>query len=561
VLKKLKLKNLALIEIIEINFEKGLNVFTGESGSGKSLILDSLNSLFGGTNIPLNHLIRPDKNECLIQAIFEIKPFVRNFLSNNNQIITNNQLIISRNSFIKGSKIVSKYTLNGKSVKKKFLAQLGSLLLDFAGQNDTVLFNSQEFLRNILDEIGSKKLKDLKINVKETYNRLNDLRKEIHSKTDIIKNNKENYFANAKILQILEEANLTNSDEIIVLKTKQLKLANNYELKNKLNLILSFLCNFRSDNNINCANSFISESIKHLNRLSKYDQSIQKLSDKLIDSQLKIEEVAYSITNYLELIDNEEDNLEEVQARLFKLQNLEKTFSLELSSLIDKRDELRNLPSLDSNNEELEILKNQLNNLDSKFQVLINEQSLNRQIVATKLEKQVSLTLKELGLNNANFAIKLKKIDSTHHGSDCIHFLFSANPDQKLAPISSVISGGEMSRFLLALKFNLSKFTNTLFFDEIDNGLSGKSLSSTINLIKKIALNQQTLCITHHPLLAASADVHYKVKKDISNGLTSTTLKKLITKKEKQNELAELIGGGLEEASNYALTLINKEAA
>ena len=222
-LKKLKLQNLALIEIIEINFKKGLNVFTGESGSGKSLILDSLNSLFGGTNIPLNHLIRPGKNECLIQAIFEITPFVRNFLEKNNHFTSNSKLIISRNTFIKDSKIVSKFKINDKVVKKKFLAELGSFLIDFAGQNDTFLFNSQDYLRNILDEIGSKKLKDLKNN--------------LESKLDTIQKNKENYFANTKILQILEEANLTNEDEITLLKKKQLKLANNYELKNKLNLI------------------------------------------------------------------------------------------------------------------------------------------------------------------------------------------------------------------------------------------------------------------------------------------------------------------------------------
>ena len=558
-LKKLKLQNLALIEIIEINFQKGLNVFTGESGSGKSLILDSLNSLFGGTNLPLNHLIRPGKNECLIQAIFEITPFVRDFLLDNNQCIPNNELIISRNSFIKDSKVVSKFTLNDKAVKKKFLSELGSLLIDFAGQNDTFLFSSQEYLRNILDETGSKKLRNLKFNIHETYQQLNDLRKKIEDKSDKLQKNKDNYFANTKILQILEESNLINEDEIISLKTKQLKLANNYELKNKLNLISSFLCDFRNDNN--CANSFISESIKNLNRLTKYDKSIQNLSDKLINAQIQIEEVVFSITTYLESIENEEDNLEEVQARLFKLQNLEKTFSLELSSLILKRDELRKLPSFDSSNEEIATLKNELSFLTSNFEKLLNEQSCERLQVATNLEKLVSITLKELGLSNANFAIKLNKIEPAHHGSDFIQFLFSANPDQNLAPISNVISGGEMSRFLLALKFNLSKFTNTIFFDEIDNGLSGKSLLATINLIKKIALNQQILCITHNPLLASSADIHYKVQKTITDGLTSTTLKKLITIKDKQNELAELIGGGFQEASNYALTLINKAAA
>jgi len=559
VLKKLKLQDLALIEIIEINFKKGLNVFTGESGSGKSLILDSLNCLFGGTNIPLNHLIRPGKNECLIQAIFEITPFVRKFLINNNQFTSNNELIISRTTCIKDSKIISKFTINGKVVKKKFLVELGSLLIDFAGQNDTFLFNSQDYLRNILDESGSNKLKDLKTNIQQTYKNLNDLKKNIEVKLAFIQKNKENYFANTKILQILEEANLINEDEIILLKTKQLKLANNFELKNKLNLISSLLSNFRDDNN--CANSFISESIKHLNRLTIYDQSIQNLSDQLINSQTQIDEVVLSITNYLESFENEEDDLEEVQARLFKLQSLEKTFSLELSSLIEKRNELRNLPTFESSNEEIKNLKNELSHINSKFQILLREQSFERQKVADKLEKLVAITLNDLGLSNANFAIKLNKIEPTQNGSDFIQFLFSANPDQKLSPISSVISGGEMSRFLLALKFNLSKLKNTMFFDEIDNGLSGKSLLSTINLIKKISHNQQILCITHHPLLASSADIHYKVQKKISNGLTSTTLKKLLTLEEKQNELAELIGGGFKEASNYALTLLNKSAA
>ena len=198
-LKKLKLKNVALVEIIEINFEKGLNVFTGESGSGKSLILDSLNSLFGGTNIPLNHLIRPGKNECLIQAKFEITPFVRKFLENNNQLSSNNELIISRNSFIKGSKIISRFTINGKKANKKFLVHLGSLLVDFAGQNDTFLFNSQDFLRNILDETGSRQLKDLNTSIKEIYKKCNDLRKNIKSKLETLQKDKDNHFANTKI--------------------------------------------------------------------------------------------------------------------------------------------------------------------------------------------------------------------------------------------------------------------------------------------------------------------------------------------------------------------------
>ena len=142
-----------------------------------------------------------------------------------------------------------------------------------------------------------------------------------------------------------------------------------------------------------------------------------------------------------------------------------------------------------------------------------------------------------------------------------INFLFSANPDQKLAPLSNVISGGEMSRFLLAIKSIISKKPNTFFLDEIDNGLSGKSLFSLVELIKVIAKERQVLCITHQPFLAASGSTHFKVKKNVVNGITFTSISKLTTKTERQTELIELIGGGFTEANNYASTLIDRAAA
>ena len=139
--------------------------------------------------------------------------------------------------------------------------------------------------------------------------------------------------------------------------------------------------------------------------------------------------------------------------------------------------------------------------------------------------------------------------------------MFSANPDQKLAPLSNVISGGEMSRFLLALKSSISKKPKTFFLDEIDNGLSGKSLFSLVELIKEISQNQQVLCITHQPFLAAGGFAHFKVKKNVIDGITYTSVSKLTSKKERRNELIELIGGGFGEANDYASKLLDSAAA
>ena len=169
--------------------------------------------------------------------------------------------------------------------------------------------------------------------------------------------------------------------------------------------------------------------------------------------------------------------------------------------------------------------------------------------------------MKNLGLENAKFLIDFIKIPPSAEGNNHIDFLFSANPDQKLAPLSKVISGGEMSRFLLAVKASISKQSNTFFLDEIDNGLSGKTLFSLVELIKNISHERQVLCITHQPFLAANANIHFKVDKKVENGKTFTTISKLTSKKERQKELTELIGGGFTEANNYASTLIDRAAA
>ena len=157
--------------------------------------------------------------------------------------------------------------------------------------------------------------------------------------------------------------------------------------------------------------------------------------------------------------------------------------------------------------------------------------------------------------------IQFKDSPPSGEGIDNIDFLFSANPDQKLAPLSKVISGGEMSRFLLAIKSNISKKANTFYLDEIDNGLSGRSLSSLVELIKRISQQKQVLCITHQPFLAAAGNGHFKVKKNVINGFTFTSITKLVTKKERQNELIELIGGVSGEANNYASILLQRSAA
>ena len=177
------------------------------------------------------------------------------------------------------------------------------------------------------------------------------------------------------------------------------------------------------------------------------------------------------------------------------------------------------------------------------------------------MQDSVISILRDLGLENANFSIQFSECKPSGDGTDNINFLFSANPDQKLAPLSNVISGGEMSRFLLAIKSSISKKPNTFFLDELDNGLSGKSLLSLVELIKDISKDQQVLCITHQPFLAARGLAHFKVNKNVIDGKTYTSILKLTTKKQRKNELIELIGGVSSEVNEHASKLLDQAAA
>ena len=259
--------------------------------------------------------------------------------------------------------------------------------------------------------------------------------------------------------------------------------------------------------------------------------------------------------------DHEDVSLGEVQKRLFYLKNLERTFSLELPELISKRDELKMFIDKNSYKEEINKLDIQINKSEANLDNLFEIQSFLRKETANKLQDSVISVLKNLGLENAEFSINFTKVTPSPDGDQNIEFLFSANPDQQLAPLSQVISGGEMSRFLLAIKSSISKKPNTFFLDEIDNGLSGNSLFSLVNLIKVTAQERQVLCITHQPFLASAGNTHFKVKKKVIKGKTFTSISKLTTKEERQNELIELIGGGFNEANNYASILIDRAAA
>jgi len=556
---QLKIENIALIEIIEINFEKGLNIITGDSGSGKSLILDSLNVLFGGTNIPLKHLIRPGKDHCAIEAKFSSSFQINNWLINKGFKSSSSVLNIKRISYRKNNKVLSKYSLNNLSINKKLLEELGRLLIDFAGQSDTFIFDSQDKRRLIIDDLCSQELRETNAKIKNIWSESHALKELMKEKIESSKKQEENNLVIKQMLKSLEEADLNSSEEILELELLENKLVNNLEINNSIKSSLKNLNNFSHDEP--SVTSLINQSIKILNKTADFDLKIQKFREKLLNIYADVEDLIFDLSSYLQEIENYESNLPEIQKRLFFLKNLERTFLLDLTQLIEKRDQLKTYFQQNDQGSDISRIQAQIENLQSNLNSLFVIQSNERKKIAKKLQNSVMSILRNLGLKNANFSIQFSECKPSGDGIDNINFLFSANPDQKLAPLSNVISGGEMSRFLLAIKSSISKQPNTFFLDEIDSGLSGKSLFSLVELIKEISKNQQVLCITHQPFLAARGSAHFKVNKNVINGITFTSIAKLTTKNQRKNELIELIGGGSCEVNEYASKLLDRSAA
>jgi len=336
---QLKIENIALIEIIEINFEKGLNIITGDSGSGKSLILDSLNALFGGTNIPLKHLIRPGKDFCVIEAIFSSSFQINNWLISNGFEISSSEIQIKRKSYKKNKKIISKYSLNDLPINRQSLEKLGGFLIDFAGQSDTFIFDSLDKRRLIIDDLCSPELRDTGESIKSIWGETKVLKGLMDEKIEIFRNQEEKNFVIKHMLKSLEEADLNSSEEILELELLENKLVNNLEINNSVKSSLENLSNFSHDEP--SVTSLINQSIKLLNKTADFDSKIQKFREKLLNIHAHVEDLIFDLNSYLQEIENYESNLPEIQKRLFFLKNLERTFSLDLPQLIKKRNQLR----------------------------------------------------------------------------------------------------------------------------------------------------------------------------------------------------------------------------
>ena len=300
-----------------------------------------------------------------------------------------------------------------------------------------------------------------------------------------------------------------------------------------------------------------------LQQMQALDASVQSLNERCLDLEAGVQDLIRGLEGYGASLESDPERLAVLQDRLAQLKRLERRHGQDLETLIQRRDELRERQQSGGTDALLERLRDQ-----ELAACAVRDQGnaalrIRRLAVAEQLQEQLMGHLRPMGLANVRFEVAVDPADPGESGADAVQFLFSANPGQPLAPLADVASGGEMSRFLLALKTCLADVdgSSTLLFDEIDTGVSGRVSGAMADLLRTLSRHRQVFCVTHQPLVAAAADHHFRVSKAVSDGVTRSQVSHLRDTQARQQELAELAGGDLQEAQAYAASLLEQKAA
>ncbi|MBO6304564.1 MAG: DNA repair protein RecN [Selenomonadaceae bacterium] len=539
-LKTLSVWNFALLEHVEIEFGNGLNILTGETGAGKSILIDSLGGVLGARLS--NEYIRTGADWLRIEAVFSAQNNItlKNFL--NEEALNNDEdLIVIKRQLTRNGK--NTILINGTHSTLATLKKLGALLIDIHGQNENLALLKETNQYALLDN-SDKAILDALSLYKKSYNDWKNAKEKLEEQeADAM-----NYAQRVDMLKWqkneIEEAKLEeNEDEELEAKIQRLSHAekiasyveNSYSLLSK---------NSREGLGILTA---ISEVKKNLTDMSRYDDSLENAAKIIEEAEVNLKEAAYEIRDYGETMDFSPELLDKLQNRMDTIYKLRKKYGATVNDILNYYNKITNeLDSIENFDENIMALKNEIAKLKTELKNNANILSERRKIGAEKISKNIEQALYALGMPKAKFNLKISESeDFKLNGKDELVMTFSANPGEAEKPLSKVASGGELSRIALAIKSVSAKndtSSNSMIFDEIDTGIGGKTAQMVAERIANISRFKQVLCITHLPQIAAMADVHLYISKSTKNEKTETKVKRL-TETESVNEIARMASG------------------
>jgi len=541
-LSLLKIRNIALIDELELEFAGGLNLLTGETGSGKSIIVDSLGALTGERIT--SDLIKEGTNQAQIEGLFTVRADAdlhQTFYESGIELddADETDLIVRRELTFSGK---NRIFINNQLVTQAFLRKIGAFLVDIHGQGEqATLFNASTHLE-MLDEFAQ--LEDLRDKTAEKFKKLAEVRREIESLH-------EDEAQKLQLLDILQfqvdeigKANLqTGEDEQLEEEKRRL---NNVEKLSSLSEE-SYLLLYENEE---ATSTTLEKVVRRIAELSEYESSFAEYNESLATAQAVLEDLAFAVRDFRNSLEFSPERLTEIENRLAEISRLKRkyggTVETVLAHFAEASERLRNIETAELREAELQ---KELKAAREDYLKTARELHDKREKSAKKLEKEIEANLKAVSLEKARFEVRLTADAEddksfTAKGLDRVEFYFSANPGESVRPIGKVASGGELSRLMLILNTTtkLSEASKTMVFDEIDTGIGGRVAEAVGLKLKELAKTQQVLCVTHQPQVASLADHHFVVRKESVKNRTEVRVREL-DEAEKIEEIARMLAG------------------
>ena len=549
-LKSISIKNYVLIDKLNISFNSGFSVITGETGAGKTILVDGLSLLLGKrADLSVN---RDKTKKCVIEGVFDIGAYNLKSIFDLNELDYDSETILRREISPSGK---SRAFINDSPVNLHQLSKIGSRIIDIHTQHQNLNILDQEFQFEIIDAFSNN------IEIVDKFRFIFNQYQELQRKIEKFKFDKDSLNQsidyNKFILNELDSANLYE-ENLEELEKNQVFLSNFEVISEEL----SFINNLLIDENIGIQTN-IQKLLKSLSKISGKTENLNKLYERVLNISTEFEDVNQELNEQFESLENNPEKLSLLIQKIDAINNLLRKHSV--SSIMDLkllRDEFASkVDSTESVDDKIEEFEIKFNNLKNELKKISKKITKNRMDAIPKFTTDIELILKDLGMENAKFKIELKPSNNFNSlGLDDINFMFQANRGYEFKDLKSSASGGEMSRIMLAVKSIIAKYRKipSIIFDEIDTGVSGAISQKMGFIMKSLSKYVQTFSITHIPQIAAMGSSHYKIYKFDEDNITKTTIIKL-TEEERIVEIAKMLEGSSisESAINHAKRLMN----
>ena len=534
-LHNLYVKNLALIDEIEVEFKEGLNILTGETGAGKSIILGSINLALGGRYS--SDILRNEEEPGYVELTFFVEDEAQIQLLKALDVYPEEGMVTLSRKMI-GKRSVSK--INGETVSISQLKEVAEILIDIHGQHEhqSLLYKKNHLI--ILDEFAKDSIKDVKSQVADAYQSYKKYKEELQeANLDEKERNKELSFLAFEINEI-QEANLKEHEDE-ELEEQYRRMVNGKKITANLEEAHGYTASASHN-----ASAALSRAIYCLQDAARYDEKANELYAQLSEVDSLLNDFNRELSDYSSSFEFSEEDFYEVEKRLNEINHLKSKYGNTIQEILtyceEKEETLRKLQDYDSY---LEELRRNLADAEEKVSALSLQLSKMRQEASKELTKAIRDGLLDLNFLDVQFEMVFTGTDHyTSAGTDEVEFMISMNPGEPIRSLGDVASGGELSRIMLAIKTVMAEKDRieTLIFDEIDVGISGRTAQKVSEKMAVIGRNHQVICITHLAQIAAMADAHFAIEKKVADGKTRTNIS-LLNKEEEIDELARILGG------------------